>query len=193
MTDRQDRKSPPAPGQPELSRPLPIEKLAGGDFAIEVGASAAECLALAQRFGFRRIEALNARVAVGRRAGGLIRVEGRLRAQIVQDCVLSLEPVPQAIDEAFRLDFAREKHAEGREGGEILLSAAADAPEPLEGSSIDIGEIVAEQLALLADPYPRRAGVSLADVLAQPAPRQRKISNKNKPFAALRKLREGKS
>ena len=36
---------------------------------------------------------------------------------------------------------------------------------------LDVGEIVAEQLSLAADPYPRRPGVKLEDVL--PKPRRR--------------------
>ena len=54
------------------------------------------------------------------------------------------------------------------ESGEAVLSAQADAPEPLSGNLLDVGEIVAEQLSLAADPYPRRPGAKLEDVLPKP-------------------------
>ena len=78
------------------------------------------------------------------------------------------------------------------ESGEAVLSAHADSPEPLSGNLLDVGEIVAEQLSLAADPYPRRPGAKLEDVLPRPrgggrkgAPEQRRH-----PFAGLAALRD---
>ncbi len=96
-------------------------------------------------------------------------VEGRLRGKIVQACILTLDPVTQDLDDAFRLVFKQDL-AEERdpESGEAVLSAQADSPEPLAGNLLDVGEIVAEQLSLAADPYPRRPGAKLEDVLPRP-------------------------
>ena len=41
-------------------------------------------------------------------------------------------------------------------------------PSRLSGNLLDVGEIVAEQLSLAADPYPRRPGAKLEDVLPKP-------------------------
>jgi hypothetical protein len=43
-----------------------------------------------------------------------------------------------------------------------VIDPLADEPEPLEGDRIDLGEIVAEELALAIDPYPRAPGAELA-------------------------------
>jgi uncharacterized metal-binding protein YceD (DUF177 family) len=181
-----DRAGPP-PAPPELSRPVPLEKLAGSGLALEINASPAERKALAARFGFESIGALSARVMLDRTAGGVVKVEGRVCARIVQNCVLTLDPVPQTIDEPFRLLFQR---GAGGEGDDLLVSASPDSPEPLEGSVIDAGEIVAEQLALAADPYPRKPGLALDDVLKQGPQRATPPAGRHRPFAALRKLRD---
>src|SRR5262249_33906049 len=153
----------------EIERIVDLDRMGAGGTAVEIAASDSERAALARRFGFLGLPAFSARVTVDRRLGDVVVVEGRLRGKIVQACILTLDPVTQELDEAFRIVFKRNL-AEERdpESGESLLSAQSDAPEPLAGNLLDIGEIVAEQLSLAADPYPRRPGVKLEDVLAKP-------------------------
>jgi hypothetical protein len=59
-----------------------------------------------------------------------------------------------------------------------------DTPEPLMGDSLDIGEVVAQCLALEIDPHPRAPGADLADLEAPAEPEH----DPAHPFAALRKL-----
>jgi uncharacterized metal-binding protein YceD (DUF177 family) len=177
----------------ELSRPVHLDRLPAGGVALEINPSRGEAEALARRFGFRTIGQLTARVAVDRRAGGLVVVEGRLRARIVQDCVVTLDPVEQAVDEPFRLVFSERPPQRDPESGELIVSADPQAPEPLESRVLDIGEIVAEQVLLAADPYPRKPGVSLDDVLRRQGPGRRDRearAGRSSPFAALEKLRQ---
>jgi uncharacterized metal-binding protein YceD (DUF177 family) len=160
---------------------------------MDIVASDSERAALAKRFGFLGLPAFSARVTVDRRIGGQIVVEGRLRGKVVQACVLTLDPVTQELDDAFRLVFKKDLADErDPESGEAVLSAHVDSPEPLSGNLLDVGEIVAEQLSLAADPYPRRPGAKLEDVLPRPrgggrkgAPEQRRH-----PFAGLAALRD---
>src|SRR5471030_1618117 len=181
----------------EIERMVDLEKMgANGSTALEVTASEGERAALAKRFGFLGLPAFSARVTVDRRAGGQVVVEGRLRGKIIQACILSLDPVTQELDEAFRILF-RQNLAEERdpESGEAVLSAQADAPEPLSGNMLDVGEIVAEQLSLAADPYPRRPGVKLEDVMPKPRQGERggrppKSDQRRHPFAGLASLRD---
>jgi hypothetical protein len=161
--------------------------------ALEIVASESERAALARRFGFLGLPAFSARVTVDRRPGGQIVVEGRLRGRIVQACVLSLDPVTQELDDAFRLVF-KENLAEERdpESGEAVLSAQTDAPEPLVGNMLDVGEIVAEQLSLTAEPYPRRPGIKLEDVMPKlrSGGRRGPPEQRRHPFAGLAALRD---
>lgn len=178
-----------APAAAELSRIVHLDRLPPGGVAVEISASAAETAALAVRFGFRALPRLAARVAVDRRPGGLVVVEGRIRATIVQDCVVTLDPVEQAVDEPFRLTFAERA---GAPGGDLVLSVEEDTPEPLSGPALDVGELVAEQLALAADPFPRRPGARLEDVLPAGRAGSEAAKRLDSPFAALAGLPKGK-
>lgn len=178
----------------EIERIVDVDRLgAGGSTALDIAASDSERAALAKRFGFLGLPAFSARVTVDRRSGGRIVVEGRLRGKIVQACILTLDPVTQDLDETFRVVFKQDL-AEERdpESGEALVSPQADAPEPLSGNLLDVGEIVAEQLSLAADPYPRRPGAKLEDVLPKPRRdgRPGRQEQRRHPFAGLAALRD---
>jgi len=185
-------KTKPQP-KSEIERIVDLDRMGPGGTAVEIAPSDGERAALAKRFGFVALPSFSARVTVDRRAGGLIAVEGRLRGRIVQSCVLTLDPVTQELDETFRLTFKpgmSEEH--DPDSGEALVSAQVDAPEPLPGPNLDVGEIVAEQLSLAADPYPRRAGIRLEDVLpkARSGGRPGKSEQRRHPFAGLAALRD---
>ena len=177
----------------ELERIVDLDRMGPSGAALDIVASDSERAALVRRFGFLGLPAFSVRTTIDRRPGGQIVVEGRLRGKIVQACILTLDPVTQDLDETFRIVF-KQGLAEERdpESGEAVISAQADAPEPLAGNLLDVGEIVAEQLSLAADPYPRRAGAKLEDVL----PRHRQGGRPNRteqrrhPFAGLAALRD---
>ena len=166
--------------------------MGAGGTALEITASDSERAALAKRFGFLGLPAFAARVTVDRRPGGQIVVEGRLRGRIVQACVLTLDPVTQDLDDAFRIVFKHDLADDlDPESGEAVLNAQADAPEPLAGNMLDVGEIVAEQLSLAADPYPRRPGVKLEDVMPKlRGPARSARDQRRHPFAGLAALRD---
>lgn len=177
----------------EIERTVDLDRMGRAGTALEIAASDSECRALAKRFGFLGLQGFAARVTVDLQPGGQVVVEGRLRGKIVQACVLSLEPVTQELDDAFRIVFKKDL-AEERdpESGEAVLNAQADAPEPLTGNMLDVGEIVAEQLSLAAEPYPRRAGVKLEDILPKPRGGHRRDApgQQRHPFAGLAALRD---
>jgi uncharacterized metal-binding protein YceD (DUF177 family) len=177
----------------EIERIVDLDHMGPGGAALEIVASDGERAALAKRFGFLGLPAFSARVTVDRRPGGQVVVEGRLRGRLVQACVLTLDPVTQDLDDTFRIVFTRDLADErDPESGETVLSAQPDAPEPLSGNLLDVGEIVAEQLSLAADPYPRRPGARLEDVLPRPRREGRKgpADQRRHPFAGLAALRD---
>jgi uncharacterized metal-binding protein YceD (DUF177 family) len=177
----------------EIERLVDLDRMGTNGIALDIVASDGERLALAKRFGFLGLPAFSARVTVDRRIGGQIVVEGRLRGKILQACVLTLDPVTQELDDAFRLVFKKDLADErDPESGEAVLSAHADSPEPLSGNLLDVGEIVAEQLSLAVDPYPRRPGAKLEDVLPRLRGGSRKGAPEQRrhPFAGLAALRD---
>lgn len=177
----------------ELERIVDLDRMGPSGAALDIVASDSERAALARRFGFLGLPAFSARATVDRRPGGQVVVEGRLRGKVVQACILTLDPVSQDLDESFRIVFKQGLTEErDSESGEAVINPQGDAPEPLPGNLLDVGEIVAEQLMLAADPYPRRLGVRLEDVLPKHrhGGRPGRAEQRRHPFAGLAALRD---
>ena len=166
---------------PEFSRLLALDALRDGACERVLEASAEECAGLARRFDLLAVESLSATVKVTRNSVGEVTVQGRLQARVCQSCVVTLASVAAAVDESFDLRFA---FGDETDGVDVVIGA--DDPEPLPDGSVDLDEIVAQQLALGLDPYPRAAGVVLD---ADSAPDAAKDRHRDGPFAALAALR----
>lgn len=167
---------------PELHRPLRWGAVGPAGRRERVVATAAECAALARRFGILAIGALEAELALRPDRDGAIRAEGRLTADVTQACVVSLEPVEQRVSAPMLLRFLPP---------DATPDDDPESPDEIEtdGDTLDLGEAVAEQLALALDPYPRRPDAALpAEANDAPEPEPPPAPS---PFAALAKLRRG--
>lgn len=178
-------RSPP----PEFSRPVKVEHLAARGTTLRFAADAAERRALADRFGLLSLESLTAEVHLRPIPNSrMVRLRGTLAAEVVQSCVVTLEPVPGRVEESFDLVYAPDSAADA---GEVDLSMdEADPPEPLVDGQIDVGEAVAEHLALGLEPFPRAAGARLDPSLLGDEETGAETPH---PFAALASLRAKKS
>ncbi len=170
-------------GSPEFSRRIPLSEIGAAPRARTVEADSAERDALARRFGLAALASLKARADISAKAAG-IEVAGRLQAEATQSCVVTGAPLAVAIDEPFRILFAPPGQA--GDGEEIELSADECDIIEHDGLAIDLGEAVAQSLALARDPFPRAAGAE--DVLAR-AGVVREGEEAVGPFAALKALR----
>lgn len=144
-----------APSAVEFARPVELSRLSHGEQRFEIAANAAERTALATRFGLAGLDKLEAKVRLGRIAGGLVRLEAELAADVTQTCVVTLEPVRNRIAESFTVLYG-----EGAEAREVTLDGEAETIEPIVGGVIDIGEAVAQQLSLALDPFPHAPGAA---------------------------------
>jgi uncharacterized metal-binding protein YceD (DUF177 family) len=147
---------------------------------------------LAKRFGIPEVVSLSgvAKVRPYRKAG--LTVEGRFKAEVVQSCVVTLEPVHQKIEESFTQRYLPEHMIvpdvpEVSEREVEIDLEAEDAPEPMTGNGVDIGEAVAERLALALDPYPRKPDAAFEAPAEEPGDAP---ESKPNPFAALEKLKK---
>ncbi len=166
--------------QQEFHRPIAIDSLDDGRATSSIAATAAECAALAKRFGLVGLDRLEARIELRRRRGGVIAVNGDLRADITQTCIVTLEPVPARIEESFAVSYTREhRHVAVHE---VALDPDAEQPEPVDGGAIDLGELTAQQLSLALPPYPRAPGAQFDPIDSGEAAAA-------KPFAGLARLK----
>ncbi len=151
----------PAAGspRPEFSRPLPLAAVPAAGRTETLAATPDECRALAARLALPAVRRLDARLELRPEPGGAVRVRGRLRAAVVQSCVVSLEPVPQEIDEP--VDWR--VPPPGLSAEEAFGEVEAEGPDDVEAEDgvLDLGEALAQQLSLALDPYPRAPGARL--------------------------------
>jgi uncharacterized metal-binding protein YceD (DUF177 family) len=101
---------------------------------------------------------------------------------VVQECVVSLEPVAQQVAAPIDLRVLPE--------GTEPRDDDPESPDEIEseGGYVDLGEAVAEQLALALDPFPRAEGAAVppeAGTESEPAPEPARPN----PFAALTRLK----
>lgn len=172
---------------PEFSRPVAVDRLGSRETRMDVTASPSECAALAERYDILAVESLTARLRLRRIGGsGLIRLKGELSARVVQACVVTLDPVAQQVDETFELLFGATE--ESSDTDVLVQYDEDDPPEPILHGIIDVGEAVAEHLALGLDPFPRRP-----DAVFQPSLVEDEVPDEPptpNPFAALGALKQ---
>lgn len=172
----------------EPSRELATLAVADVPRALTIEVGEGERAALAKRFDLIAVEALTARVHLFRAlardgSGDVVRVVIDLDADIVQRCVVTLEPLRARIAErGVETEFALAAAPVAREV--VVIPDDADPPEPLDGDHIDVGELVAQHLALALDPYPRASGAELASGGLDGGRREA-------PFANLERARRG--
>jgi uncharacterized metal-binding protein YceD (DUF177 family) len=122
-------------------------------------------------------------------------LRGWLEAEVVQACVISLEPVPARLRQRVERRY-RSIEASGRRSkylqphGMEELADDEEEVEPVVGGVIDVGEAFAEELGLALDPYPRAAGAALDAGALTPHVSVGSETGASMPFAALPHLRE---
>lgn len=121
---------------------------------------------------------------------GRYRVEGRIDADVVQSCVVTLEPVAQRIDEAFDVTFDPRGEEERPVSSEREILSEPDV-EPLADGRIEIGRVAFELVASALDPYPRKPGADLEQIAPHVVASGNDDGDKApNPFAVLAKLKD---
>jgi uncharacterized metal-binding protein YceD (DUF177 family) len=172
-----------------------IEPWPEGGVTLELRAGPEERAALARRLGLLDLASFEARGRLERGPGsGEVRFRGALEAVLEQECVVTLEPVAAQIRQPVERRWRRVAGVAPPPQEAPAWTVEDDDEEEVElvyGRAIDLGEALAEELALALDPYPRAAGADalVAEDLgpyisfggAEPA---------DTPFAALRQRKQ---
>ncbi|KQN02928.1 hypothetical protein ASE85_21310 [Sphingobium sp. Leaf26] len=168
---------------PEFSRTHKVDAIARLPASMQIAADAEERAALAKRFGLAALDRLEADYGLAVEDGA-ITARGRVRAALAQPCVATGVPVPETIDSDFVLRFVVESET-AQEGDELELDAEDCDTIGYDGHVIDMGEAVAETMALAMEPFPRAPDADVylkeAGVLSE---------EQASPFAALLGLKD---
>jgi uncharacterized metal-binding protein YceD (DUF177 family) len=136
--------------QPEFHRPLEMARVPNLGSHEKLSADAKECALLAKRLMLPAIHKLSAHLKAKPWRGGGLKVTGELIVDLDQESVVSLESFRSVLTLPVERYFLN-----------VPPSAELGADEdidPIENGIVDLGEIVAETLALELDPYPRKPG-----------------------------------
>ncbi len=166
------------------SVPVAVEDIPEIGLHMAIEAPAATRAAVAELADLRELPRLSA-VFDLTREGAMVHVRGQVSARVGQTCVVTLEPIESAVEEAVDLEFAPAA-AGGTEAEPKAARKRArgddEPPEPLVDGTLDLGALATEFLILGIDPYPRKAGAQFAPPKAEDAGEH--------PFAALEALKK---
>ncbi len=180
---------------PEFSRPLVVEDIGEG-VEREISASKAELLALAGRMKLPAIRSLRAALRIMPEKRGGFMVRGHMVAEVDQECVRTLDIFPATVEAEIARLFvpAGSPRARALEEAPVmeLDAETPDAPDIIRDGIIDLGELVAEYLALSLDPWPKKPGTDFVDMQVggtqSDAPGNDGQTREN-PFTALKVLK----
>jgi uncharacterized metal-binding protein YceD (DUF177 family) len=149
-----------------------IETLTSKPSDYHLEASPGERRTIAQRLNLVSLEKLEATLRLQKKDE--LFLTGKIIADVTQHCVRTLVPFSQhidmAIDEVFVVNQTQEDEEEELELKDLL--------EPLQGNTLDLGEVVIQFLSLNIDPYPVAPG-------SEPIDYQEK-NGKSSPFDVLK-------
>jgi len=157
--------------------PVAVEEVPETGQHLDLAADAVVRAAVANVAGLRDLPRFEANFDVTRRGTGL-HVVGSISATVGQNCVVTLEPLTNEVEETIDLIFEPVQRLAA--SAESEHGVQWDDPEPLVGGVVDLGALATEFLILGLDPYPRKPGA----VFEPP----QDVSSDQGPFAALGRL-----
>lgn len=160
-----------------ISYLVDVRRLPKKGFPVTIEADERQRRLLAEAHGLESVERFVVRLVVAEWKRDGVSIRGEIDADIVQACVVTLEPIAAhlspSINELFAPSRSKLVRPDLRDGGELLLDAEGpDAPETFEGDQIDVGALAEEIFALSIDPYPRlpEAALEQPAAIEEPQP-----------------------
>ncbi|MEQ8449978.1 MAG: YceD family protein [Nitratireductor sp.] len=179
---------------PEFSHRIKAEEVPNGGKTYKLAASEAQRAALAERLELASLDKLEGAVTLRPLAGGpMLVATGALSAAFAQRCVVTLELLPGTLEERFAVEYGPPEPESLQETEREFTLEDPDPPEAFVDGEVDLGELLAQQLALALDPHPRKPGVDLDQALeSAPAARSAAVERGAPagPFAELAKLKK---
>jgi uncharacterized metal-binding protein YceD (DUF177 family) len=166
------------------SVPVQLSEIPASGRRVELKADAATREAIATAVGVVALPRLEALFDLAPLANDAVRVSGSVSARVEQNCVVTLDPVSNHVEEKIDLVFVPPGALASPQAIAALGATDEDnPPEILQNGMVDLGAMAIEFLMLGIDPYPRKPGASFE------APRDDGDPAAH-PFAALAALKK---
>lgn len=179
----------------ELYRPFNFDLIKKIGTEIIIEATIDECELLAKRFSIPKINFMKARCFLKKlpqKNKGDYHLNVEMNADIIQHCVMTLNDVPEKINESYSIVFLRKEKTDDQEEEKIIDFEYEDIDiELINGNEVDLGIYIAEYLSLFMKSYPRQNDVKGDElgvhILNESAAKERK--DKKNPFSVLESLK----
>jgi len=183
----------------EWSHFIRAEEVPSGGQWVTLAANENEREEIAGRLGIRSIDKLEAKLhLLPKNSGHILEVDGNLAADVVQNCVMTLEPIGSHIEDQFSAwyadydraaSFTKAQHDRKAkiELEELPIMEEEEDPEPMVGGQVDLAELVVQYLSLAINPYPHSDSVKSE----KNEPKEQAFGGtlRVNPFAALKNWR----
>lgn len=163
-----------------ITQTFELGRLGQAGDAVTIAPSKDDLARIAQWAGVEAVESFRARVDLKKLTPTRFAFDAELDADIVQACVVTLEPVKSHIARSFHRDLFLTQTKPEMEVD--IAPVDDDGREEIASLRYDLAVPVLEELALAIDPYPRAAGVEFESPPDEDQPEH--------PFAALKALQK---
>lgn len=179
------------PQRSNLSLSVGLDDIQSEPRSYTVEATEEERDGLAERFKVVSIDKLQADITVGKVTNPkAISVAGDLSADLIQQCIVTLKNVPEKVQEHFELLLVSPELAAEFDEDEVYADPEAPDYDSFDDDVIPVGEIVAQTLSVMMNPYPRVPGAEIQPVAGQAVSVNEEVGKKPNPFDVLSKLRD---
>ncbi|HJW39786.1 MAG TPA: hypothetical protein VJ476_01005 [Rhizomicrobium sp.] len=152
---------------------------------MRVEARGDDLLRIAAWAGVRGMESFGATVELRKHSATRFALDALLEADVVQDCVVTLDPVRDHISRPVHRELHLSETVRLKSHESIPLGAGAghdEVPEEIDSLIYDLAAPLLEEFVLALDPYPRAPGVEFAASAGAEA-------RPESPFAVLKSLK----
>ncbi len=167
-----------------ITHPYELGRLAQAGDEIAIAPTTEERHRIAEWADLDAVDAFTAKIELRKLSPTRFALDADLVADIVQSCVVTLEPVRTRIERKFSRDLHLTPQARHPVKEIDIAPVDEDGREEIASLRYDLAVPVLEELALAIEPYPRAPGVAFEP---PPDPDAAELH----PFAALRSLKTG--
>lgn len=170
----------------EFSRPLRLAEIPADGLSLQLDATASERAAVAGRLGLLNLDLLQGVLSIRPLARGGLELTGSMKAKLEQSCVVTLEVLPDEVSRPLHLRFLDEDAFRQHESAQEDPLDGPDVEPMPDSETLDLGELLVEELSLALDPYPRQADADFADLSLGPGGSADGAAGRSgSPFAVL--------
>lgn len=165
--------------QKDISYVLDIRTIPADGLNIFLKANPSECLFLAKRYDLPAVCSISVDVNA-KFDEEIIEIKGFLKAKIKQRCVVTLDIFEQSIEESFKVFFSNNPRIVADQESKSDFNPDEEPIELVQKGRIYFKELIAEQLGLYIDPFPKKTKELFTYYEEK--------SQKENPFSALKHL-----